>query len=225
MAIPKISKRLAAAAAFCRGNVRIADIGTDHAYLPIYLYMKGAATGGVVSDINCGPVERARENLAEYGCFDAFTLQCADGLCNVLSKDVDDIFILGMGGELITRIIRDEPSIENARYRLILQPMTHPEAVRGYLYSKGFEIVAESVVEDDKLYQIICAEYTGNIQSADDFELLFGKFNLKHPTSELYDLMKHVKIAYSDRINGKLAAGVSCDYERYIIERIDKFSL
>ena len=143
MNIPKISKRLTLAASLAREGVRIADIGTDHAYLPIYLYLSGKVSGGVVSDINQGPVDRARANLRAYASENAFVAQRADGLSGVLEHQVDDIFILGMGGELIARIIEDEPKIKNEKYRLVLQPMTHAEILREYLFSAGFEIDEE----------------------------------------------------------------------------------
>ena len=98
MNTPKISKRLEAAASLVRRGARIADIGTDHAYLPIYLYTVGATSGGVVSDINQGPVNRAIANLRDYACEGAFVAQRADGLSGVLEHRPDDIFILGKIG-------------------------------------------------------------------------------------------------------------------------------
>ena len=223
MNIPKISKRLEVAASFVRKGARIADIGTDHAYLPIYLYLCGAVSGGVVSDINVGPVARATENLREYGCQKPFAAQRADGLCGVLAYEVDDIFILGMGGELIVKILDAEPKIRDGRYRLILQPMTHPEILRKYLLSSGFSIIAERIVSEDKLYQIICAQYTGHKEEADDFELCFGKLNLECRSPELCELLIHAKKVYSDRVDGKKLAGADAGYELKMIEKIDAF--
>lgn len=224
MNIPKISKRLEAAASFARRGVRIADIGTDHAYLPIYLYTSGMSRGGVVSDINQGPVERAKANLRDYGCEKVFVAQKSDGLCGVLEYDVDDIFILGMGGELIARIIENEPRVKNRRYRLILQPMTHPEILRGYLFSEGFEIVGERLVSEDKIYHIICAEYTGRVHEESDFELLFGRLNLIDPTPELYVLLERTKKVLVERIKGKSVSGADIAYEKDIIRKIERIS-
>lgn len=223
MNIPIISKRLEAAASFVRRGARIADIGTDHAYLPIYLYLSGKTSGGVVSDINAGPVARAKENLAEYGCTFAFVAQRADGLEGVLGHEVDDIFILGMGGELIASILDAEPNIRDGRYRLILQPMTHPEILRSYLASNGFETVAERVIIEEKFYQIICAEYTGRVSEPDDFELCFGALNLAERSPELCGLMRYLKKVYGERIKGKSIAGADDRYERYMTEKINEF--
>lgn len=223
MNIPIISKRLEAAASFARRGARIADIGTDHAYLPIYLYLSGKTSGGVVSDINAGPVARAKENLAEYGCTFAFVAQRADGLEGVLGHEVDDIFILGMGGELIASILDAEPNIRDGRYRLILQPMTHPEILRAYLARNGFETVAERVIIEEKFYQIICAEYTGRVSEPDDFELCFGALNLAERSPELCGLMRYLKKVYGERIRGKSIAGADDRYERYMTEKINEF--
>ena len=223
MNIPKISKRLEAAASFVRRGARIADIGTDHAYLPIYLYTVGAISGGVVSDVNRGPVERAIANLRDYGCADAFVAQKADGLYGVLKYEPDDIFILGMGGELIARIIDGEPKIKDARYRLILQPMTHADSLRAYLFENRFEIIAETLVSEDKIYQIICAEYTGNVSKADDFELYFGSRNLENRNEILSELMKRTRKVFEERVKGKMLSGADTKYENYMIEKIDRF--
>jgi tRNA (adenine22-N1)-methyltransferase len=223
MTIPKISKRLEAAASLVRRGARIADIGTDHAYLPIYLYTRGEVSGGVVSDINRGPVDRAKANLRDYGCENAFCAQRADGLSGVLEHEIDDIFILGMGGELIARIIEDEPALRNARYRLILQPMTHPELLREYLFSSGFEVIEELLVDEGKIYQIMCVKYTGVTHSEDKFELLFGRINLSKRSAELSRLLEKTRETYLERVKGKLLSGACCDYENDIIEKIDKF--
>lgn len=223
MNIPKISRRLEAAASFARRGGTVADIGTDHAYLPIYLYTAGVSLGGVVSDINQGPVERAIANLRAYDADGAFAAQRADGLRGVLDYEPDDIFILGMGGELISRIIEDEPRVKDARYRLILQPMTHPELLRKYLLQGGFAIIGERLVGEDKIYQIICAEYVGTAQSYNDLELYFGKRNLENRSEELFELMRRTRYVFSERIKGKNISGVDCTHEYCMIEKIDRF--
>ena len=223
MNLPKISERLKTAASLVRKGARIADVGTDHAYLPIYLSLKGEVSGGVVSDINQGPVERARANLRDYGCTDAFAAQRADGLCGVLEYGVDDIFILGMGGELIASIIDGEPNVKNEKYRLILQPMTHPELLREYLFKNGFEIIEERLVDEDKIYQIILAAYTGKQSEADRFELAFGKLNLARTEKELIALLKRTRAVLCERVKGKAVSGADDEYERYMLEKIDGF--
>jgi tRNA (adenine22-N1)-methyltransferase len=223
MNVPKISKRLLAAASLAREGVKIADVGTDHAYLPIYLFTSGRVSGGVVSDINRGPVERARANLCDYGCEGAFAALQTDGLSGIEEYAPEDIFILGMGGELIARIISDAPWVKKAGVRLILQPMTHPELLRDYLSQEGFEINNELLVHEDKIYHIICAEYSGKRTELDAFEALFGKGNLSEPSEELYALLTRTREIYSQRVAGKMLSGADADYENEIIEKIDEF--
>ena len=216
----KISKRLEAAASFARQGVRIADIGTDHAYLPIYLYTNGVVRGGVAADINQGPVERARINLRRYGADSAVCTLCTDGLHGVEEYSPDDIFILGMGGELIVKILSEAEWITSG-HRLVLQPMTHPEILRKYLYSSGFSIIDEKLVEEDKIYQIICAEYTGEKREADRWELVFGAINIKRGGELFESLLTRTRKVYAERIKGKALSGADAYEEISFVEGID----
>ena len=219
MNIPKISKRLEAAASFSQKGAVIADVGTDHAYLPIYLYTSGRISGGVASDINQGPTDRAKANVRGWGADGAIDVIRTDGLCGIDAYDPDEIFILGMGGELIVRILSDAPWVKNGK-RLILQPMTHAEALREYLWSNGFEIVDETVVED-KFYQIICAEYVGKSYLPTTAELFFGKLNIARGGELFLRLLGYVRGVYLQRIEGKLIANADCAAEKQMIELIE----
>jgi tRNA (adenine22-N1)-methyltransferase len=224
MNIPKISKRLEAAASFSQNGAKIADIGTDHAYLPIYLYTSGRISGGVASDINEGPVNRARLNIKGYGAQEKIEVIRTDGLCGIEKYEPDEIFILGMGGELIVKILADAPWVKNG-IRLVLQPMTHAEILREYLWREGFAILNEKIVEEDKLYQIICAEYAGEIYTPTEGETFFGKTDTHRDEEqrELFlKLLLHTRGVYEQRIKGKLTAGADCSAERRMIDRIDE---
>lgn len=216
----KLSKRLSAAAELCRKNSFVADVGTDHAYLPIYLAQKGYIRGGVVSDINKGPIDRARAHIAEAHLDDILTPVLCDGLSALEEYPVEDVFILGMGGELIARIIGDAPFLKKSRTRLILQPMTHPEILRKYLSENGFEMIRETIVKDEKLYQLICCEYTGRIYELTPFELTFGKLNIENRSPLLYELLTHTKKIMTDRIRGKALSGADTSEEEYFLKEI-----
>ena len=197
MNIPKISKRLEAAASFSRRGVRIADVGTDHAYLPIYLYTAGAVSGGVASDINQGPVDRALRNVKGWGADGAISVLRTDGLNGIESYRPEDIFILGMGGELIASIIDAAPWVRAEGIRLILQPMTHADTLRAYLFANGFEIIDETLVSDDKIYQIICAEYSGEVRvCTDPCELSFGRRNIERGGELLVRSLERAREVY-----------------------------
>ena len=222
MNLPKISKRLEVAASFSRRGVRIADVGTDHAYLPIYLYAAGRISGGVASDINQGPVERARVHICHSEAKGAVEVLRTDGLCGIQDYAPDDIFILGMGGELIASIIDKAQWVKDGKYRLILQPMTHSEILRDYLYSNGFSIIDEALVKEEKIYHIICAEYSGEIYRPACEELLFGKKNIERGGELLLELLDRTREIYSRRVEGKRLAAVDFSEEAKIIDIVDR---
>ena len=218
----KISKRLEAAASFSRRGARFADVGTDHAYLPIYLHATQGSCG-VASDINEGPTDRARANVISHGATGAIEVVRTDGLHGIEKYFPDDIFILGMGGELIVKIISEADWLGSDGKRLVLQPMTHPEIVRQYLYGNGFDIVDELIIRDDKIYQIICAEYVGAVKSdLDELELLVGRKNLERKAPILYELLGNMKRIFAERVSGKQSAGADASFELDMIKKIDK---
>lgn len=154
--------RLKAAADFVRRGSRGADIGTDHGYLAAYLITEGICPFVTAADIGEGPLNNARETLKETGIEDKVKLVLSDGLENITPQSADDIVIAGMGGTLIAGILSRCSWIKNNGIRLILQPMSHSEDVREYLYTNGFSVVEEKAVCDTgRDYCIICAEYTG----------------------------------------------------------------
>lgn len=166
----KLSPRLMAAVPYVRAGHLLADIGTDHAYLPIYLCQtkklspivakNGETLYAVASDINKGPVERATLHIVAEGQAGKIKTLCTNGLQGIDIYDPQDIVIFGMGGELILSILQDAPWVRKEGTRLIMQPMTHPERLRYGLAELGFAIKAESlVIEGDRMYQIICADY------------------------------------------------------------------
>lgn len=219
----KISKRLLAAADFAKDNEFIADVGTDHAYLPIYLYTSGKIRGAVVSDINEGPIERAKRNILEFSAEDGIIPVLSDGLSKIDEYSPDTVFILGMGGELILNIISAAEWVKAKRPRLVLQPMTHPELLRGYLLENGFEITQELLVEDGKIYQLIEAVYTDKSTDANALELHFGKINLLRREPILLYAMRREADILKARIEGKRTAGLSAGDDGELLRMINEY--
>ena len=122
--------RLLSAAKFVRQGAYVCDVGTDHAYLPVYLVLTGRAARALASDINKGPVMRAKKSVIKYGVSDKIDVALSNGLAGAESYPVTDIIIAGMGGELIASIIDAAPWTKNTSIRLVLQPMTHSEILR-----------------------------------------------------------------------------------------------
>lgn len=156
----KLSPRLRTAAELVRPGRRLCDVGTDHAYLPIYLCRAGITPQAMASDVREGPLERARLHIAASGLTERIQTRLTDGLTGLAAFAPEDITVLGMGGELIAAILGASDLIRSPEVRLILQPMTHPELLRGWLFEHGFAILTERLAaEEDRIYQTICAAY------------------------------------------------------------------
>lgn len=218
----KLGKRLMAAAGFCRKGSFIADVGTDHAHLPIYLYQKGMISGAVAADINEGPIERARVNIRANRLSDKIDTVLCDGLSKLESYSPKDVFILGMGGELIAKIIDNAPFVKDESVRLILQPMTHWEILRKYLCENGFTIVDEALVKEDRIYRIIVAEYSGDCEEYSEVELIIGRLNIERRAPLLYELVERSLDVINERIKGKLSGGADASAEVALAEKLEE---
>ena len=177
-ALPRLDARLSAAIPFVRGGT-VADVGTDHAYLPLVLLKDGACDFAIATDIHAAPAQRAADTLSRYGIGeDRATVLCTDGLHGCEELHPTDVLIFGMGGEMIIHILSEAPWVCDPGVRLILQPMTRQSELRAYLLQNGFAIRDEAMVMTDRPYQMICAEYDGTPRSASPLSLLLGEHNL-----------------------------------------------
>ena len=166
--------RLAAIADLVPDGARLADVGTDHALLPISLLLSGRIVSAVAADIRPGPLSRAESNAKACGVKN-IRFELCDGLDRVSSEDADTVVIAGMGGENISGILERAPWARDESL-LLLQPMSRPEELRRALCSMNIEILSEKLVEDNgRIYSVICAR--GGIPA--DFtpaELYIGRF-------------------------------------------------
>jgi tRNA (adenine22-N1)-methyltransferase len=177
----ELTERLLAAASFVRDGAYFIDVGTDHAYLPIYLAEKGRISSATASDINEGPCESARAHIAENGFSDMIEVRRANGLAGHSARGKTDIVIAGMGGALICEILEKADFIKDKNVRLILQPMRNVRDLRAYLLCEGFCIVDEALArEGERIYEIICAEYCGEAQKESELSLLIGAKNIEN---------------------------------------------
>lgn len=214
----KLNKRLLCAASFVENGARVADIGCDHAYLPIYLIKENIADTVVACDINEGPCETARENIRRQGLSDVISVRCTDGLTGIEDIAPDNIVICGMGGDLIFRIVSDSRYTRDKRPLLILQPMTKSSELRSSLLSDGYNIEKEALVYDDRLYEVIVCRYDGIKREWSALRLLTGKYADKN---ELYvqHISKLIK-QYSCIIEGKKKAGLDISAEEKILKEL-----
>ena len=215
----KISKRLCTAASYVRDGAVVADIGTDHAYLPIYLALNGKISNAIASDINEGPINKARENITKYNLTDKINTCIANGLDGIEKYSPSDIVICGMGGELIAQIIDNSEYVKKQGIRLILQPMTSIKELREYLQNGFFVIDEDIVYEDNKIYQIICVEYDGIIRKFNDIELELGSVNI-NKGGDLFNMLLDSTIKKREKkISGLIIGGYNTEEtEKELIE-------
>jgi tRNA (adenine22-N1)-methyltransferase len=155
----KLGKRLATIAALVPPGSILADIGTDHAYLPVYLVSEGLVPRAVAGEVNPGPFKAAGEALARVGLADKVSLRFGDGLTVLAAGEVDTAVVAGMGGLTIIDILTARPEVTASLKRLILQPMQAAAPLRRWLAENSWRLVAETLVEEDgRLYEVIAAE-------------------------------------------------------------------
>ncbi len=155
----KLGERLAVLAEFVPQGARVADIGTDHGYLPIELIQKNIAISVVAGDIHKGPYQAAKDNVESLGLEEKISVRFGDGLSVLSPGEVDTVVIAGMGGSTMIEILKSEPKVTGSLTRLILQPMIAAGTLRSWLVSNNWCIVDEALVQDEgRLYEVIVAK-------------------------------------------------------------------
>ena len=160
----KISKRLEMIASFVPERSRVADIGTDHGYIPIYLVQEKKAECAIAMDVRPGPLERAQAHIREAGLEDSIEVRLSDGLLKLEENEADCVVIAGMGGELMIHILKEGKGLwDNIPY-WVLSPHSEPQRVRRFLEEQEFFIEREIMIkEDGKYYSVLgVSKGTGN---------------------------------------------------------------
>lgn len=153
----------------------IADIGTDHAHIPIYLAQKFPERKIYGFDVNKGPLKKAEENVAVYGLSGQIALKISDGLKGCLGETISSLVIAGMGGALMTRILKEGVSCLGSKSEMILSPHSEAHLVRRQIHQMGFRIVKEHYVKEaGQIYAILYTRF-GQDESYSEMEYEFGK--------------------------------------------------
>lgn len=151
-----LSNRLFSVAAMVSQGCRLADVGTDHAYVPIYLVKKGVIPAAIAMDIRPGPLERAKEHIKEYEVETNIKTRLSDGVAALMPGEVDSLVIAGMGGNVMIHILQGAGHIMSTLSECILQPQSELAKFRYFLDRNGFKTVQEDMVEEDgKFYPIM----------------------------------------------------------------------
>lgn len=179
----ELSKRLYAVAGLVTEGASVADIGTDHGYVPIYLIKNNIASKVIAMDINKGPLERARMHIIGHGLKGQIETRLSDGLKNLEPGEVDAFIAAGMGGGLVIKILEDSKAVVDSLKFAILQPQSEIAKVRKYLNRNGLVIIDEDMVEEDGKFYPMMKVVHGEPQAYEEYEYIFGKLLLekKHP--------------------------------------------
>ena len=217
-----LNPRLNSAAELVRQGATFADIGTDHAYLPLFLLEEGRICRAFCTDINKGPLESARKNVAAAGMSDRCEFLLTDGATSLAGRGITDYAICGMGGELIADIISRAPELATEEVSLILQPMSRQSVLRKYLASAGFEIRCESYSCDaGKYYVCMLVKYSGVPRDIDDIEAEIGNKNCKIVNKDAQiGYLKSKYDAISRAVQGKKRGGENAESEENILRAI-----
>ncbi len=212
----KLSPRLQMCANMINPNASIVDVGTDHAYLPIWLARMGRISKAIACDINLMPLERAKKNIDKYEVSSIIETRISDGLKGINEGEVDEIIIAGMGGELIAKIIEDTEWIKSKK--LILNPMSSDMNLRVYLSKNGYEINEEvAVLSDNKVYTVMNCEYTGKENNYCDEYYFVGKL-LENNLNK--DTLIYINNQIKDLKNRKKGEEIKQNYSN--VRRIEK---
>lgn len=201
-----LSKRLSFICSLVQTGSRVCDVGTDHGYLPAFLYRSGKCKNVCATDIKEKPLETARKNLASSGIYDVKLFLC-DGLDLITRDMADTVIIAGMGGEVISGIIDRAPFLRDNTVTLILQPTTSADKLRQYLADNGFVVVLEHAIKDNgKIYSVMQAHYCAIPYPIDDLRRHIGLLRPNYADAKEYIKKQHSiveKRALELKISGK----------------------
>ncbi len=218
----KLDSRLMAIANLVRKDKSFADIGTDHAYLPVYLVERGIINRAIAADLRVGPLENAKATVELYGYSDKIELRLSDGLKNFNENEADEIAVAGMGGLLISQFINETKWLKNPDIHLILQPMTHIEDVRKTLFDNGFIIDKEIVAKDgNKLYIVLSAYYYEDFTAYTQLDLIVGRLpqNEDEPSKEY---LHKIYYKYYKKYCALKNSNKECDSLEKIVKELKK---
>lgn len=169
-----LSKRLFAVAGLVTPGLRLADVGTDHGYIPLWLIEERILPSAIAMDVNEGPLERARENIKSHGLEEKIQTRLSDGVQALEPGEAQSLVIAGMGGSLVIRILQEGPAVLEAAEEVILQPQSDIWKVRRFLAETGYRIAEERMVmEDGKFYPMMRAVH-GDSGEMSDIDYLYG---------------------------------------------------
>lgn len=174
----ELSKRLFAVAALVNNCNAMADIGTDHGYIPIYLVEQKKVQRAIAMDIGKGPLQRAEEHVKLHRLDEYIELRLSDGAKGLVKGEVEEVVLAGMGGRLMMKIIGDSKEIFQHLHGFVLQPQSEYGFVRHFLEENGFAILEEDMVEEEGKYYPMMRVASGTMNLEKDYFYEYGKILL-----------------------------------------------
>lgn len=165
----KLTSRLETIASLVTKGSKVADIGTDHGYIPVHLLKNNIVPFAILADINKGPLDNGKRFVKWNNLLDKVDFRLGSGIAVLNQGEVDEVIIAGMGGILISDILENKKEVAHRLKKLILQPMQAQNKLRMYLLENGYEIIDEVLVREDfRIYEIIVAKYTGKYSEVEN---------------------------------------------------------
>ena len=207
----KLSKRMETIAAFVPEGSRIADIGTDHGYIPIHLVQEGKANHAIAMDVRKGPLQRAQSHILEAGLIDAIEVRLSDGLLKLEKDEADCVVIAGMGGELMIHILEEGRRLWDHIPCWVLSPQSELHKMRRFLIEQAFFIEEETMIKEEGKYYVVMRAVRGSyIDRNEDREISYryGKSLLESKNPVLTEYLEKEEEQIKGILNG-LSAGES----------------
>lgn len=186
----QISERLKMVSAFVTEGMRLVDIGTDHAYVPIYLIKNGKIPSALAMDIGIGPLQRARDHIVEQGFERQIETRLSNGFSAFRKGEAESVVIAGLGGELMIQILQEGRAVLSEVSEFILSPHSEIHKVRAFLMEQGFSIVKEAMLYEEGIYYTIIKAIYGIGDYRTEPELWYGKRMLEEQHPVLYDYLQ-----------------------------------
>ncbi len=194
---PSLSPRLEKIANMLKPCHCLLDIGTDHAYLPVAMCMRGVCDIAIAADLSVGPLKRAEETVKRYGMTSRIDLRLGSGAEPVSPNEADAIVIAGMGGLLISELLKASPEVFSMAEQIIIQPMSSIPELRDLLYQNGYTILDEVLEkEGEKLYHILSIKQIKETKTPTKEALYFGYHLLKKQPEHFdkYIILQRLKL-------------------------------
>ena len=199
----QLSKRLKTVASFVTPGKRIADVGTDHGYVPIYLVQSERTPYALAMDINKGPLSHAKDNILRYNLQNRIETRLSNGLREYNRGEADSIIIAGMGGNLMVQILSEAFDKWKDDAELVLSPHSEAELVRRYLSENNMVIEEECMLIDEDKYYVVMRAVSGKSDYENEAHFRYGKLLLERKDAVLYEYLKK-ELAKKEQIEAAL---------------------